>query len=166
MRQLLPLLIMPAIAACSSPSMEEPSLAPRAAETIDPRVPIPDVAPVGTVDPALAARLSTLVSSARFAEPTFNAREAEASRLAASAGPMASEGWVAAQQALSQLVKQYGATPQVAADIDALASGQLGGQHWIRPADRQAITAAAAEVAEISDRQAAAIDRIKDQLAR
>ena len=166
MRQLLPLLAMLPLAACSAPTAHEPSLSPRPAEAIDPRVPIPDTVAAGTVDPALAERLQALVSAARANTSAFDAREAEASRLAAAAGPMASESWVAAQQALSRLVEQRGVTTRVAADIDALASARLEGQHWIQPADREAIAAAAADVAAINDPQAAAVSRLMDQLAR
>ena len=93
-------------------------------------------------------------------------RQAVADRLAAAAGPMASESWIAAQQALSRLIEQDGVTTRAAADIDALAASRLEGQHWIRPADQQAIAAAAAEVAAINEAQAAAIDRLTSQLAR
>jgi hypothetical protein len=155
------------VAGCSAPrSGSEPSLAPRAAEAIDPRLPIPDEMPSGPVDRALAARLQALVASAHANVSVFDAGEAEASRLAAAAGPMASESWIAAEQALSRLVSAYGTTTQAAAEIDALASDRLERHRWISPADREAITAAASEVATISDRQAAAIDRVKQQLAR
>lgn len=155
------------LAGCSAPNqVPEPSLAPRAAEAIDPRVPIPDETPAGTLDPALAARLQELLRSVQSNLPAFNQREAEASRLAAAAGPMASESWIAAEQALSRLVAAYGPTTQAAAEIDALAADRLERQRWIAPADRQAIAAAAAEVGEISERQSAAIDRLKNQLAR
>jgi hypothetical protein len=152
--------------ACSAPSTVEPSLAPRAAEAIDPRVPIPGTMPTGTVDPTLAARLEALVSSARAGAPAFEMRAAEAIRLAAAAGPMASESWIAAEQALSRTIEQYGVTTGVAADIDELASDRLEEEHWIRPADREAIARAAAEVAAISNAQSDAIDRLKNQLAR
>jgi hypothetical protein len=122
--------------------------------------------PSGPADAALAARLGALVDQARGGVPIFEARQADADRLAAAAGPISSEGWVAAQQALSLLVEQYGATTQAAADIDALASARLEGQRWIRPSDQQAIAAAAAEVAAISESQAAAIDHLNGQLAR
>jgi hypothetical protein len=155
------------IAGCSTASMSpEPSLAPRAAEAVDPRVPIPDVAPTGSVDPGLAAQLRSLVDIARSGVPQFEAQEVEAARLAAAAGPLASEGWVVAQQALSRLVEQYGVTTRASADIDALAAGQLEGKRWIRPADREAIAATAAEVGAINSSQAAAIDRLTGQLAR
>ena len=145
---------------------KEPSLAPRAAESIDPRVPIPDMVPTGSVNADLAVRLNTLVEATRAAAPAFNAQESEATRLAASAGPIASESWIAAQQALSRLVEQHGVTTRAAGDIDALAANRLQGQHWIRPSDREAIAAAAAEVGTINNAQAEAIQRLTSQLAR
>ena len=153
-------------AGCTSPMIREPSLAPRAAESIDPRLPIPDAVPTGPVDAALAARLNVLAETVRAAAPQFNAQDSEATRLAAAAGPMASESWIAAQQALSRLVEQHGVTTRAAGDIDALAASRLEGQHWIRPADREAIEAAAAEVASINIPQAEAIRRLASQLAR
>ena len=166
MRSLSLLLALPLAAACSTTTSPEPSLAPRAAEAIDPRLSIPDEEPSGTVDPALAGRLSALVATVRSAVPAFEARESEASRLAAAAGPVASESWIAAEQALSRLVEQHGVTTQAAADIDAVAASRLEGQRWIARAEREAIAAAAAEVGSISARQAEAIDRLKDHLAR
>ena len=167
MRSFIPLLAAVAAAGCSTPrTASEPSLAPRDAEAIDPRVPIPDVVPSGPVDPALASRLDALLAEVRGGLPAFEAREAEAARLAASAGPVSSEGWVAAQQALSRLVEQFGVTTRAAADIDALASSRLEANRWIRPSDREAIAAAQSAVAAISEPQAAAIARIRDRLAR
>ena len=158
---------MSMIAGCSAPqSRTEPSLAPRPAEAIDPRVPIPSEVPSVPVDGTLAAKLRELVGEAQAGVAAFDAAQGEAERLAAGAGPMASESWVDAQQALSRLIEQYGVTTRAAANIDELGSSRLESQHWIRPADQQAIAAAAAEVAAINDRQAAAIDRLKDQLAR
>ena len=122
--------------------------------------------PILPADPALASRLSALVALVRSAEPAFAATEAHASRLTAAAGPGASESWIAAEQALSRLIEQHGVTTSAAADIDGLAASRLAGQRWISPADREAIAAAAAEVAAINERQAEAIDRLKDKLAR
>ena len=166
MRSLPFLIVLPLIAGCSTPPPIGPSLAPRPAEAIDPRLPISSEAPTGTVDPQLAGRLSALVGEVRSAVPAFEAREAEAVRLAAAAGPDASESWIAAEQALSRLIEQHGVTTRAAADIDALASSRLEAQRWITPADRQAIAAAASEVAAVSARQAGAIDRLRAQLAR
>jgi len=168
MRRFLPLVALTLISGCAIPrtTSPEPSLAPRAAEAIDPRVPIPSAVPTGLLDPALAQRLQELVKQARSGIPAFDAREAETTHLAAAAGPAASESWVTAQKSLSRLVEQYGLTTRAAADIDALASTRLERQRWIGPADQQAITAAAAAVAAISDAQAATIKRLQDQLAR
>lgn len=167
MRSLRPLLAAAAIAGCStSPNALEPSLAPRAAEAIDPRVPIPEKIPTGPADPALIDTIDKLVAEARGGVPAFEAREGEAARLAAAAGPVSSESWVAAQQSLSRLVEQFGVTTRVAADIDALASSRLKSNHWIKPADQQAIGSASAAVAAIGEPQAAAIARIRGELAR
>jgi hypothetical protein len=167
MRRFALSLALTLLAACSTPqSGHQPSLAPRPAEAIDPRVPIPDQVVAAPVDPALVVKLQQLVDEARAGVPAFEARQAAAEQAAAGAGPEASESWVAAQQQLSLLIEQYGVTTRAAADIDELASTPLQTQRWIRPADQQAIAAAAAEVSAISDRQAAAIDRIKNQLAR
>ena len=166
MLRLTLIIALPLVAGCSIATSPEPSLAPRSAEAIDPRIPIADQTPAGTVDPALAGRLSELVSTVRSAAPAFEAREAEASRLAAAAGPAASESWIAAEQALSRLVAQYGVTTAAAADIDGLAARRLEAQRWITPAERHAIEAAASDVGAISARQAEAIDRLKNQLAR
>ena len=122
--------------------------------------------PFGRQHAALARRLQELVATARAGVAGFDAQEAVATRLAASAGPMASESWIAAQQALSRLVEQHGVTTRAAGDVDALAGNRLDGQRWIRPSDREAIAAAAAEVAEINDMQADVIDRLNRQLAR
>jgi hypothetical protein len=167
MRYALPLFAALLAGGCSTVGTgPEPSLAPRSAEAIDPRVPIPASVPIGPVDATLAARLEALVGQARGGISLFQSRQREAERLAASAGPVASESWVAAQQALSLLVEQYGVTTKAASDIDELASARLKGQHWIRPADQQAITAAASEVAAISEPQSAAIERLNNQIAR
>ncbi len=167
MRSLYPLMAALLVVGCSTPrTAPEPSLAPRAAEAIDPRVPIPDTVPAGPVDPALVRRIDTLLAEARSGIPAFEAREAEASRLAANAGPVSSESWVAAQQALSRLVEQFGVTTRVAADIDALASSRLESSRWIRPADREAIAAAQSAIAAIVEPQAASIARLREQIAR
>ena len=144
----------------------QPSLAPRPAEAIDPRIPIPDEMPAGTVDAALAQRLNALVNQARSGASAFAARQADAERLAAAAGPSTSETWVAAQQALSLLVEQHGIATRAAAEIDELAADRLNRNKWINPAEQAAISAAAAEVSTITSSQAAAIQRLGDQLAR
>lgn len=166
MRFLPPIIAIAALAACTSTSAPEPSLAPRAAEAIDPRIPIPSDIPAGPADRELVRDLDALVRQARAGVGAFKLLEEDASRLAARAGPVSSEGWVSAQQALSRLIEQYGVTTRAAADIDALAARRLKDQRWISAADQNAISSASAEVGVVNDAQVAAIARIREQLAR
>lgn len=167
MMRFAPAAALALLAACTRPGMgPEPSLAPRAAEAIDPRVAIPSDVPIGSVDPALASRLSALVREAHAAAPQFAALREEADRVAAAAGAAGSESWIAAQQALSRAVAQRGVTARVAADIDEIAATRLKNQRWIAPADQAAMAAAAAEVTAISDAQANGIQQIRERLAR
>ena len=82
-RLILPVLVL---SACASPGGPYPSLQPRAAETIDPRVPVERPINDRPVTPALAARLSELVVQAHAGEAAFAPAVSEAERLAASAG--------------------------------------------------------------------------------
>jgi hypothetical protein len=167
MRRLSPFIAIAALSACSSPSAgPEPSLAQRPAEAIDPRIPIPGEIPAGPADAALLGELDALVSQARAGVGPFQSLEVTASRLAAVAGPVSSESWVSAQQALSRLVEQYGVTTRAAADIDALAAQRLKERRWIGAADQRAIASASTEIGAIDDTQSAAIARIREQLAR
>lgn len=164
MRRLAPLLAVAFIAACTAPANNPPSLAPRAAEAIDPRLPIDPNPSPGTLDPALATRLAEAVSNARAGVAEFGRLSGAAEALAAGAGPAQSESWIVAQQALSALVAQHGVTTRAAADIDALAATRIDEARWLVPANRAAIEAAAAEVGAINDAQTATLDRIGDRL--
>src|SRR3954447_22560339 len=75
---LLPIMFL---CACSSPGGPYPSLQPRAAEAIDPRVPV--VKPMNNrpPTPALAARLAALVEQARSGDAAFNRAASHAERL-------------------------------------------------------------------------------------
>ena len=164
MRLLIPLFAFALAAGCSAPAIDAPSLAPRAAEAIDPRLPInPDPSP-GTLDPALAARLADAVARARSGIGEFERLSAAAESLAAAAGPAQSESWIVAQQALSALIAQHGVTTRAASDIDALAATRIDQTRWLVPANRAAIEQAAAEVGAISDGQAATIARLSGRL--
>src|SRR5436305_10245954 len=85
---------------CASPGGPYPSLQPRAAETIDPRVPVERPINDRPVTPALATRLAELVIQAHAGEEAFAPAVSEAERLAASAGAPQSESWTVAEQAL------------------------------------------------------------------
>src|SRR5256885_7622388 len=95
------LLLVAGLSACSSPGGPYPSLQPRAAEAIDPRVPVERPMNDRPVTPALASRLAELVAQARSGDTAFAPAADQAEKLAAAAGAPQSEGWVAAQQALS-----------------------------------------------------------------
>ena len=163
----LPVAVVALSTACARPDIgPEPSLAPRAAEAIDPRVAIPSEVPISSVDAALASKLASLVGQAHAAGPRFNTLRQEADRLSIAAGPPTSESWIAAQQSLSRLIEQQGVTTRMAAEIDEIAATQLKNQRWIAPADREAIAAAAAEVTAINDAQSNGIAQIREQLSR
>ena len=153
-----------AIAACSAPGGPPPSLLPRAAEAIDPRVPI--VRPMNDrpVDPALAGRLAELVNQARNGDQAFRSAAVEAGRLAASAGAPQSESWIAAQEALSAAVAARGPTAHALGDIDALGAERLQAQGGLAPNDLAAIERAGAEVGAIDQHQADAVAAIQRRL--
>src|SRR5215218_9611016 len=117
-----------ALSACSAPGGPYPSLQPRAAEAIDPRMPV--VRPLNDrpVTPSLAAQLSTLVDQARSGNSAFDGAASEAERLAATAGGPQSEGWIAAQEALSAAIAARKPTTTALGDIDALAAAALQAQ--------------------------------------
>jgi ribonuclease D len=152
------------LGACASPAGTRPSLAPRSAESIDPRVPVVSTAVQRPVDPALARRLGDLVGRARQSEAAFTAAAAEARRLAAAAGPPQSESWIAAQQAVSVAVAARAPVTRALGDVDAIAAEALARLGGMAPADLAAVEAAAAEVGAIDRREAAAIDDLQRRL--
>lgn len=158
------LFLLPAMTACSATPGPTPSLAPRAAEAIDPRVPIVSAPPVGAVDPALRARLADLLNEVRVGNQAFAAANDEAERLVSAAGNPASESWIAAQQALSALVATRGRTTRALSDIDAIAAQRLTSAGGIAPANFAAIEAAAAEAGAIDQRQAVSINSLQARL--
>ncbi len=165
MRTILLLVLTFALAACAAPGIY-PSLAPRATEGIDPRVPI-DVAPApGTIDPSIATALAEAIAAARSGTAGFDRLARIAEGLAAAAGARQTESWIAAQQALSALGAHHGVTTNAAANIDAIAAEKIDETRWLVPATRAAIEAAAAEVGAINDAQRGVIDRLGAQLSR
>jgi len=159
-----PLLPLAAIAACSAPGGPYPSLQPRPAEAIDPRVPV--VRPINErpVTASLAAQLAALVDQARSGTATFDSAAAEAERLAANGGAPQSEGWIAAQEALTAAIAARKPTATALGDIDALAASMLQAQTGLAPNDLAAIKSAQAEVGALDARQAARIDAVQKRL--
>ena len=163
-RILFSVLLVVLVASCASPSGDIPSLQPRAAERIDPRLPVG--APVNDrpVDPALAGRLDTLVGQARSGEAGFDAAIAVARRAAESAGAPQSESWIVAQEALSGAVKAREAAANAMGEIDAIGAELLVAQGGLAPSDLAAIQNAADIVGSIDKRQAEAVAAIQARL--
>ncbi len=160
----VPLLLIAVTSACSVPGGAPPSLLPRPAEAIDPRLPVEGPVNTRPVDPALASRLAQLVGEARDGDAAFRPAAAEAERLAAAAGGSHSEAWVAAQEALSHAIAARAPTAHALGDIDALGADKLQAQGGLSPADLAAIRGAGAEVGAVDQRQAAAVAAIQRRL--
>jgi hypothetical protein len=158
--------VVVALAACASPGGPYPSLQPRAAEAIDPRVPVERPMNDRPVTPALAARLAELVNQAHSGDTAFGPAADQAERLAAAAGAPQSESWIAAQEALTAAVAAREPTAHALGDIDGLAASMLQTQGGIAPNDLAALQSSAAEVAAIDRRQAERIDGLKKRLGR
>ena len=157
-------LIVLCLAACSAPGGPYPSLQPRAAEAIDPRVPV--IRPINNrpATQALTARLSALVDQAQSGNAAFEGAASEAERLAAAAGAPQSEGWIAAQEALTAAVAARKPTSDALGDIDEIAATALQTQRGIAPNDLAAIGNAAAVIGALDERQTDRIRTVQRQL--
>jgi len=138
---------------CSSPKIAPPSLAPRAAEAIDPRLPVERALVERPVAAGLTGRLAELLAEARSGEAAFRSALGAAQRAAAVAGPLRSESWIAAQEALSALEAARAPTPKALADIDALAGTEIKARNGIGADDLAAIRQAAAEAGALDAAQ-------------
>ena len=153
-----------AAGACSAPGGRPPSLAPRAAERIDPRVPVVNPINDRPVTRALASRLAALVAQAREGDAAFQPLAARAEQLAAAAGAPQTESWIVAQEALSAAVGARAPTARALGDIDALGGNALQTQGGLAPADLAAIEAAGSEAGAIDRTQARRIAAIQRRL--
>lgn len=160
----LPCLVLLTLSACAAPGGPYPSLRPRAAEAIDPRVPV--VRPINDrpVTPGLAARLSALVDQAQSGNAAFDAAASAAERLASGAGAPQSESWIAAQEALTAAIAARRPTATAIGDIDEIGATALQTQAGIAPNDFAAIKSAATTVGAIDRRQAERVDAIQKRL--
>lgn len=150
---------------CSAAGGPPPYLAPRAAENIDPRLlVVTPEAPATPVSPALASRLAGLVAQARNGEPAFDVAADRAEALAGSAGAAQSEGWIAAQQAVSVAVAARAPIARALGEIDSTMAEAIAAKGTLSAADFDAIRAAAALVAEIDNRQSRRIDAVQRRL--
>jgi len=152
-------------AACTGPVVA-PSLLPRAAEKIDPRLPVERPINDRPVDAALASKLAALVGQAQAGDAAFQSAAAEAQRLAGSAGPAHSEGWILAEQALSVAVAAREPVARALGDIDNLGADRLQSNGGLAPSDLAAIKSAGAAVGAIDVRQARIIEQVQAALGR
>lgn len=154
-----------ALAGCASAGAGGPSLAPRSAEAIDPRVPVPDPPVQATPSADLVRELDALVAQALAGDEAFRAAAANADRLAGAAGAPQSESWILAQQALSAAVAARAPVTRAMGDIDSIAARRIQQLGGIGAADLAAIQSASARVQSIDSAEAAAIDRLQARLA-
>lgn len=164
MRTGLSILAFAALAACSSMGGPYPSLQPRAAEAIDPRVEVERPINDRPVSAGIAAQLAELVSEAQAGDAAFAPAIARAEQLASAAGAPQSESWIAAQEALSAAIAARKPTATALGDIDALGASRLQAQQGLAPNDLAAIEDAAGKVAALDRRQAERIDAIQRRL--
>jgi hypothetical protein len=139
---------------CFRPAGHAPSLAPRATEAIDPRVPLPGNRTVDPADPGLRSLIDATLARGLGGNKAFEDAMARAELLARAAGGQGSESWVAAQQALSAAIAERARSTLALSDIDALAAQRLQSNGDLRPGDLQAIEAASNTVSTIDRAQA------------
>ena len=166
MSRFLPLCVLAAawLTGCSTPNGDIPSLEPRAAERIDPRVPVERPPNDRPVSPGLAARLEVLIAQARAGEAGFEAAIAAARRTADGAGARETESWIVAQEALSAAVAAREPAAMAISEIDSIAAELLIAQGGLAPADLAAIENASQIVGTISRSQADAVTAVQARL--
>ena len=163
-RRNLVLLPLSWLAACAAPVGPSPTLAPRAAEAIDPRVPVEKPVIVNAPSATLQAQLANLISEAQAGDAAFNAAASAAERSAAGSGGPGSEGWVQGQQALSAAQAARIRTTRALGDIDAIAASSLQKTGGMQAGDLIAVQQASAAVADIDRRQAERLKAIQVRL--
>ena len=163
---LLPLAMLLLLAGCSHGMLNPPSLAPRAAEAIDPRLPVERALVRRPASAGLRDRLASLLAQARAGEAAYRAALGAAERAAAAAGPARSESWVSAQQTLSALEVARAATPKALGDIDALAGEAVATKGAIGVSDLAAVQAAGEAAGALDKAQRATIARLSARIGR
>ena len=161
MKRLLSASLLVALAACQTAIPRgEPSLAPRSAEAIDPRLPVEAAVDARPADAALLGRIAELLRDARASAAAFAAAAPAARAAAAAAGAPQSESWIAAQLALSQLERTRAPFTRAFAELDEMraATARTGNAS---AADLAALDAAAAELQGLAERQVEALDTIR-----
>ncbi len=151
-----------ALAGCGA-QVPAPSLAPRAVEHQSIEMPLTSpVEPDTPADPALAARIATILAAAEAGDAAFAAQRArtEAAVAHGRGAAQGSEEWVAAEEALSALDTLRGAVRDAAAEAEVLrddpASAATG--------NRAAIDRAAARLTGMEEAEGAALAALTARL--
>jgi hypothetical protein len=161
-----PLLLVTMLSACSAPGGPFPSLQPRAAEAIDPRLPVDRPINDRPVSEGLTSTLAGLVGQARSGQAAFAPAMARAEQLASGAGAAQSESWIAAEEALSAAVAARAPTSLALEAVDGIGGDKLQAQAGMAPADAAALQAAGAEVYGLDRQQQDRIDAVQRRLGR
>jgi hypothetical protein len=165
MRIILTALVAPVLlAGCKNVSGSYPSLQPRAAEGIDPRLPVAPLSAPTATSAEVIARLNELVRQARSGDAAFRPLMTAAERAAGSAGGAQSESWILAQQALSAAMAARGPTTRAMGDVDELAARELERSGTLSPADLLAVQQAAAAISAIARDQQVRIEAVARRL--
>ena len=166
MRRPLLVLACAAIAGCARSPVNAPSLYPRPAEAIDPRIPVPDPVLSTNPTPGLVEQLNALVGQAEAGDSDFQPVASTAEKAVAAAGAPQSEGWIVAQQALSAAIAARAPVTRAAADLDSLGAQRIQKLGGIAAADLKVLDAASAKVRAIDEREAALIKGLQDRLGQ
>jgi len=157
------LLLAVVLSGCAS-NLRVPSLAPRAAERIDPRVPVADNSQSLPADPAFVAQLQGLrdraLAAAQAAEPAIVAAQAAAG----SAGARGSESWIEAQEMLSAAVAARAPFTAALGDLDRLIAERVRSGGRMVPQDVAAGRRIADELAAVDRRQGEALTSLERRL--
>ena len=160
------LLVAMLLGACSHSTLNPPSLAPRAGEKIDPRVPVERALIERPMSSGVRERLATLLAQARSGDAAYRAALGPAQRAVAAAGPARSESWISAQVAMSALEAARSPTPAALSAIDAIAGEAVAAKGAIGASDLAAVQAAGAQAGAIDAEQRATIASLNARIAR
>ena len=162
---LRPALLLAALSGgCAAPG-PYPSLEPREVER---RYAEGDPEPVPTPvadDASIAARIADFAARARAGDAAFEQAVAAARPLVARAGAPGTDGWVAAQQAVSRAEAARAPTIQALADLDAYAIDRAA-EKALSESDIERLASSTAALQAIANRQHDALKGLQGRLRR
>lgn len=164
-KQLLPFLMSLLAAACASAG-GGPSLQPRAAEAIDPRLPVEDRSASLPASTELLRQIAAVRQRAEAAAGRSNAAIEAAVGAVANAGSTGSESWITAQQLVSAAVAARAPFTAALGDLDALLADRVRKGSRLVSQDLLAHQQASEALADIDRRQRARLDSFERELQR